>query len=144
MAKYWKGACAICNEYRTLEDGVCDDCAPPQPGTDPSKLHHKHGPGTSTEAAHLVDTKTWERRVFLAVRSFGTAGCTQEDVIEKVRADWGADTPYSTITARFKALKDRGAIIYTGERRKHKKGSSSEVRYAKGFEPQQPKQGSLL
>jgi hypothetical protein len=63
-----------------------------------------------------------EARVFEAVSSFGSEGCTQDQVLALLTG-----TPYSSVTARFRALLDRGEIIDTGERRKGRSGRSQRV-----------------
>ncbi len=101
-------------------------------GTDPKKLARTHDPNTSHIAAHSVDTGRWERRVLEAIRSFGSKGAIQDDVIDWIQAKYGPQK-YPTITARFKALQEKRLIIYTKETRKSKSGRPSRVRVAVEF-----------
>ena len=98
-------------------------------GTDPKKLARRGDPHTSHAAAKATDTAKWEQIVLEAIRSFGTRGAIQDDVTAWVTENYGAQ-PYSTVTARFKALEEKGYIIYTGETRKSKSGRQSRVRVA--------------
>lgn len=91
-------------------------------GTDPNKLHRREGPDTSVAAAHSIDTTIGEKRVYNAIAAYGPAGCISDDI----RAQF-PDLPYSTITARYKALKDKGLIYDTGERRPGKSGRKQAV-----------------
>ncbi|MGI9250211.1 MAG: hypothetical protein ACR2PR_03310, partial [Pseudohongiellaceae bacterium] len=114
-------------------------------GTDPHKLHTTDGPITSAEAAYAVDSAGWEERVYEAVKYFGANGCIHDDVwryiIEKDYPDLKASDPQvmrlaNTISGRFRALRDKGLIVYTGELRKAQSGHSAEVRVAKDFVPE--------
>jgi hypothetical protein len=80
-------------------------------GTDPHKLHRKSDPDTSTEAAHRVDSSTWELRMHQFIKSCGFQGGTPKQALAAFPG-----VPYSTVTARFKALKDKGLVIDTGRR----------------------------
>jgi hypothetical protein len=98
-------------------------------GTDPKKLARTGDPSTSHAAARATNTAKWEQIVLEAIRSFGTRGATQDEIIDWVHEKYGWQ-PYSTVTARFKALEEKGYIIYTGETRKSKSGRQSRVRVA--------------
>lgn len=90
-------------------------------GTDPRFLVRPDSPDTSVEAAHTVDTTRLESLVYDAVLSFKT-GCIQDDVLAQFPG-----YPYSSITARFRALLDKGLIVDSGERRKGRSGRSQRV-----------------
>lgn len=95
---------------------------PPIPfGTDAARLFRADSPDTSRAAALAVDTTRLEAMVFEAVRSF-PAGCIQDDVLARFR-----DMPYSSVTARFRALLDKGLIVDTGDRRRGRSGRSQRV-----------------
>lgn len=96
--------------------------------TPPHKLYHANSPDTSKEAAYAVDTNKWEEIVYQAICSFRGRGCIQDEVIEKIAESYGA-VPYSTVTARFKALEEAGLITYRGKR-KGNSGRFSRVRVA--------------
>ncbi len=63
--------------------------------------------------------------VFNTIRSFGPLGCTSDDV----RAQH-PNRPYSSITARYKALLDKGYIVDTGGRRAGRSGRMMRVMVA--------------
>jgi hypothetical protein len=81
-------------------------------GTQAFKLVRRRDPNTSKVAAVLVDSTKLEQLVFEAIRSFGGAGCISDQVRDRY-----PNYPYSSITARYRALLDKGFIIDTGERR---------------------------
>lgn len=97
-------------------------------GTEPHKLVRTEDPGTSHAAARSVDTGRWEQRVLETIQSFPN-GCIQDDVLNSLTRRFG-QLPYSTVTARFKALETKGLITYTGEKRKGNSGRPSRVRRA--------------
>jgi len=99
-------------------------------GTDPKKLARRHDPHTSKAAAHATNTGRWERRVLNIIKEYGSRGCIQSEVLARVRELYGNDVDYSTVTARFKALEEKGLIEYTGETRKGTSGRQSRVRRA--------------
>lgn len=98
-------------------------------GTDPKKLARRHDPHTSKAAAHATDTGRWERRVLDVIKEYGWRGCTQSEVLARISELYGT-VSYSTVTARFKALEEKGLIEYTGETRKGDSGRQSRVRRA--------------
>ncbi len=98
-------------------------------GTDPHKLARLDDPDTSHEAARHVNTAKWERRVYVAVCKHKKSGATQDQIIEMIQGRFGS-VPYSTVTARFKALADKKLIKYTGEKRKGNSGRMSRIRVA--------------
>ena len=79
-------------------------------GTDPSKLVRKNDPVTSHEAAQAVDTIKIEQIVYEAIKSFPD-GCISDEILEKF-----PQYPYSSITARYKALLDKDLIEIVGTR----------------------------
>lgn len=91
-------------------------------GTDPHKLVRSGDPDTSHEAAKSVDTKRLEWMVYTAICSFGKAGCISDEVLTRF-----PNFPYSSITARYKALMDKGSIEDTGERRPGRSGKNQRV-----------------
>lgn len=95
--------------------------APVHFGTDPAKLFRAESADTSIEAAHAVDTTRLEALVYGVVCRF-TNGCIQDEVLSCL-----PDFPYSSVTARFRALLDKGLIVDTGERRKGRSGRSQRV-----------------
>ena len=80
-------------------------------GTEPFKLVRNQDPTTSHQAAQLVDTTKLERMVYEAIKSHPD-GCISDEILEKY-----PQYPYSSITARYRALLDKGFIEVTGVRR---------------------------
>ena len=77
-------------------------------GTPAFKLVRKEDPVTSHEAALTVDTTKLEQMVYEAIKGF-PEGCISDEVLELF-----PQYPYSSITARYKALLDKGFIEITG------------------------------
>jgi DNA-binding MarR family transcriptional regulator len=75
-------------------------------------LYRKGDPDTSRDAALRVDVTALEAMVLKAIRAHGRAGVTGKELAEQF-----SEYPYSSITARPKALKDKGLVVSTGERR---------------------------
>lgn len=105
-------------------------------GTDPHKLVRETDPATSNIAAHSVDSKTWEQKVYQAIRDHGPEGAIQDQIIDTINTRYG-HIPYSTITARFKALEEKGYIKYRSSTRKGHSGKPSRIRVAACFIGQQ-------
>ena len=80
-------------------------------GTFFGKLFRKNDPHTSVEAAEKVDTSRLEKLVYEAIKGFGEAGCISDQILEMFPS-----MPYSSITARYKALLDKGFIQINGTR----------------------------
>ncbi len=91
-------------------------------GTNPKFLVRSAAPDTSKAAAYAVDTTHLESLVYAAIRSFGASGCISDEVQSRFEG-----YPYSSITARFRALIDKGYIEDTGERRPGRSGRSQRV-----------------
>lgn len=91
-------------------------------GTDPKTLHRRGGPDTSRAAAYSVDTTHLEGLVYQAIASYGDAGCISDEVRERF-----SHFPYSSVTARYKALMDKGLIEDTGIRRAGRSGRGQRV-----------------
>jgi hypothetical protein len=94
-------------------------------GTKSKFLYRREGPDTSREAAEQIDSTRLERMVRDTILSFGKRGCISDEVRER-----NPGHPYSSITARYKALMDKGFIIDTGERRIGKSGRNMRVMVA--------------
>lgn len=80
-------------------------------GTAPFKLVRRDDPVTSFEAAVKVDTTKLEQLVYEAIDSFGEIGCISDQILEKF-----PEMPYSSVTARYKALYEKGFIDIIGVR----------------------------
>ena len=80
-------------------------------GTEPFKLVRKEDPTTSHQAAQAVDSTKLEQMVYEAIKSHPD-GCISDEILEMY-----PNYPYSSITARYRALLDKGFIEVTGVRR---------------------------
>ena len=80
-------------------------------GTPAHKLVRTVALVTSHEAAHKVDSTKLEIMVYTAIASFGERGCISDDVLALFPF-----MPYSSITARYKALHTKGMIEIDGVR----------------------------
>ena len=80
-------------------------------GSPPFKLVRKDSPQTSVEAAQAVDSTKLEQIVYEAIKGF-PEGCISDEILEMY-----PNYPYSSITARYRALLDKGFIEVTGVKR---------------------------
>jgi hypothetical protein len=80
-------------------------------GTEAFKLVRKEHPTTSHEAAQGVDSTKLEQMVYEAIKSFPD-GCISDQILEMY-----PNYPYSSITARYRALLDKGFIEVSGVKR---------------------------
>jgi len=74
--------------------------------TDPKTLRRNDGPRTSHDSAYKIQASQMEKIVFGVIDSFGETGCISDQVQYAL-----PQYRYSTITARYKALKDKGLVI---------------------------------
>jgi len=84
--------------------------------TDPKTLHRREGPATSIEAAYALDVTEREIQALTAIASFGSAGCISDQVREYCGTVFQTQY-YSSVTARWKALEEKGLIERTGDKR---------------------------
>ena len=96
-------------------------------GTFWKKLVRRDAPLTSQEAAQLVNTSNMEQIVYEVIASY-PQGCIQDEVLAQLMS-----YPYSTVTARFKALMDKGYIVDSGLTRPGKSGRRQRVLIIKEF-----------
>jgi hypothetical protein len=80
-------------------------------GTPAFKLARREDPVTSHQAAQAVDTPKLERMVYEAIKSFPD-GCISDEILQMY-----PQYPYSSITARYRALLDKGLIEVSGVKR---------------------------
>ena len=80
-------------------------------GTAPFKLARNQDPTTSHQAAQAVDTTKLETLVYEAIKGFPD-GCISDEILEMY-----PNYPYSSITARYRALLDKGFIEVSGVKR---------------------------
>ena len=90
-------------------------------GTMWPKLVRRGDPHTSVEAAKAVDTTRLEQVVYEVIASHPN-GCIQDEVLDILR-----ELPYSSVTARFSALKRKGLIEATGETRTGRAGRQQRI-----------------
>jgi len=75
-------------------------------------LFRRGASDTSIEAAQSIDLPKLERMVLNAIREAKKQGLTQDELLAKFKS-----YSYSSITARPAALKRKGLIVDSGERR---------------------------
>ena len=80
-------------------------------GTPAFKLVRKEDPVTSHQAAQAVDSTKLEQMVYEAIKSH-PEGCISDEILEMY-----PNYPYSSITARYRALLDKDLIEVTGVKR---------------------------
>ena len=80
-------------------------------GTSAFKLARREDPVTSHQAAQAVDTTKLEQMVYEAIKGFPD-GCISDDILGMF-----PNYPYSSITARYRALLDKGFIEVSGVKR---------------------------
>ena len=92
------------------------------------KLARSRDPSTSHDAADKLDVNKMERIVLAAITSFGSSGCISDDVLRILPA-----YRYSTITARYKQLKEKGLIFVDERKRKGESGRQQLIMWSKEF-----------
>ncbi len=80
-------------------------------GTEPFKLVRNQDPTTSHQAAQAVDSTKLEQMVYEAIKSH-PEGCISDEILAMY-----PNYPYSSITARYRALLDKGFIEVSGVKR---------------------------
>jgi hypothetical protein len=80
-------------------------------GSPAFKLARREDPTTSHQAAQAVDTTKLEQMVYEAIKSF-PEGCISDEILAMY-----PNYPYSSITARYRALLDKGFIEVSGVKR---------------------------
>ena len=80
-------------------------------GSPAFKLVRREDPTTSHQAAQAVDSTKLETLVYEAIKGFPD-GCISDEILEMY-----PNYPYSSITARYRALLDKGFIEVTGVKR---------------------------
>jgi len=80
-------------------------------GSPAFKLVRREDPTTSHQAAVVVDTTKLEKMVYEAIKKHPD-GCISDEILAMY-----PNYPYSSITARYRALLDKGFIEVTGVKR---------------------------
>ena len=96
--------------------------------TERHTLHRRDASETSIEAAYTVPLGKMEALVYKTIDDFGTSGCIQDDVLEKL-----SNYPYSSVTARFKSLESKKLITRCNTFAKGRSGSRQEYMMSKRF-----------
>lgn len=79
-------------------------------------------PATSIAAAKSVDMTHLEQVVLEVIKGFGVAGCISDEVQALL-----PELSYSSVTARFKSLEERGEIVRDGDTRPGLSGRQQQV-----------------
>jgi len=90
------------------------------------KLHRSGDPSTSREAALALNVSRMEKIVLATIDSFGKKGCISDEVLEMLPS-----FRYSTVTARYKQLKEKGLVLTNDTKRKGKSGRYQFVMWSK-------------
>jgi len=92
-------------------------------GTDPKKLARRDGMETSKEAAAKVNTSRLEQEVYEVILKAGSQGVISDEVRKAMPHVFS----YSSVTARYKSLKEKNLIVATEERRPGVSGRNQSV-----------------
>jgi hypothetical protein len=92
------------------------------------KLVRRDDPATSHDAAEQLDVGKMERLVLSAIKAYGTQGCISDDVLNALYMH-----RYSSVTARYKALKEKNLVVVDNRKRKAESGRQQLVMWAKEF-----------
>ena len=98
-------------------------------GTWVGKLYRKDSPQTSVDAAMSTNTETLEEIVYKILVDSGSKGMISDEVRDVCQKKYNIHS-YSSVTARYRALYDKGFLAYTGEKRKGKSGKQQRVMHA--------------
>jgi len=89
------------------------------------KLVRKNDPSTSYAAAEQLNVTEMERIVLHTISQFPD-GCISDDVLAAI-----PQYRYSTVTARYKQLKEKGLVIVDDTKRKGESGRQQLVMWSK-------------
>ena len=92
------------------------------------KLVRRDAPAPSHDAAESINATEMESVVADAIWFFGAAGCISDQVLKAL-----PQHGYSTVTARYKQLKEKGFIKVDGTKRKGVSGRGQLVMWHKEF-----------
>ena len=93
--------------------------------TNPKTLRRNLDPYTSHESAEKVDTNRMEKIVWSVIDSFGENGCISDQVQRSLK-----EYRYSTITARYKALKEKGLVVTDGTYKRGRSGRKQQMMWS--------------
>ena len=92
------------------------------------KLFRPSDPETSRIAAESVNATQLEKLVYDCIEGYGPEGCISDEVRAALSYKHLA---YSSVTSRYKSLRDKGLIGYTGEKRKGNSSRPQQVMFAR-------------
>ena len=92
------------------------------------KLYRQTDPQTSREAAQSLEVSDMERAVAEAIKGFRAAGCISDQVLDAL-----PQHRYSTVTARYKQLKEKGIICVDERKMKGASGRGQLMMWHKDF-----------
>jgi len=92
------------------------------------ELFRRNAPDTSREAAHSIEVPRLEKVVLEAIRKTKRKGITQDELLAQL-----PHLSYSSVTARPVALRRKGLIVDSGERRTGRTGRAQRVLIATEF-----------
>lgn len=92
------------------------------------KLYRNTDPQTSKEAAESLGVSEMESIVAQTIKMFGAAGCISDQVVNAL-----PQYRYSTITARYKQLKEKGLICVDDRKIKAESGRGQLIMWHKDF-----------
>ena len=93
--------------------------------TDPKTLRRNLDPRTSHDSAYKIQASQMEKIVLEVIDSFGETGCISDQVQYAL-----PEYRYSTITARYKALKEKGLVIVDGRAIKGESGRKQMIMWS--------------
>ena len=91
-------------------------------------LARSSDPDTSHVAAAKISAARLEEMVYEKIRSFGSAGCAADDVVQLM-----PDIKSNSITPRFAPLIKKGLVVDSGRRKRISSGSTQRVLVASSF-----------
>lgn len=124
--------CPDCREEK-LKNFTRDSMTQPLYGTEPRKLARKDGMETSKEAAGKVNSSRLESEVYQVILGAGPRGM----ISDEVRNAMPHVNSYSSVTARYKSLKEKHLIVATEERRPGASGRNQSVLVASTYIPEE-------
>ena len=92
------------------------------------KLYRNTDPQTSKEAAESLGVSEMEAIVLQTIREFGAAGAISDQVVNAL-----PHYRYSTITARYKQLKEKGLVCVDDRKIKAESGRNQLVMWHRDY-----------
>ena len=92
------------------------------------KLVRRDDPATSHDAAASLPVSDMEKIVADTIAKFGATGAISDQIVDAL-----PHLRYSTVTARYKQLKEKGLVKVDDRKRKGKSGRSQLVMWATEF-----------